>query len=114
MVNLSLCRGAFFIPRLRALPGRESRMPAEVAAIRPAVAGTRGMNPSWEETGTTRSGDGECEDKAACQFTHMLLPDDLFLPNSDSCPAFRRLQGEQPRPPSAYPTRGPEEHTGAG
>ena len=42
-----LCRGAFFIPRVRALPGRESRMPAEVAAIRPAVAGTRGMNPSW-------------------------------------------------------------------
>ena len=44
-----LCRGAFFIPRVRALPGRESRMPAEVAAIRPAVAGTRGMNRVREE-----------------------------------------------------------------
>jgi hypothetical protein len=44
-----LCRRAFFTPRLCAFPGRELRMPAEVAAMGPAVAGTRGMNVNWEE-----------------------------------------------------------------
>ena len=47
----------------------------------------------------------ECEEKAACQFTHHASPwtsrwrDNLFLPNSHSCHAFPRPQGgvtEQP------------------
>ena len=48
----------------------------------------------------TRSDHDECEEKAACQFTHHASPwtsrwrDDLFLPNSHSCHAFPRPQAQ--------------------
>ena len=63
-----LCRRAFFTPRLCAFPGRELRMPAEVAAMRPAVAGTRGMNVNWEEkiVAPARDRQGEALRKMAC------------------------------------------------
>ena len=84
-----LCRGAFFIPRVRALPGRESRMPAEVAAIRPAVAGTRGMNPSWG--GKDRRASARSSGRSICVNWHAALSS--HSPSPDRVPVPRPARG---------------------
>ena len=59
-------------------------MPAEVAAIRPAVAGTRGMNPSWggkdRRASARSSGRSICVNWHAALSSHSPSPDRVLVP----------------------------------
>ena len=78
-----------FLSRVCALPGRESRMPAEVAAIRPAVAGTRGMNPSWG--GKDRRASARSSGRSICVNWHAALSS--HSPSPDRVPVPRPARG---------------------
>ena len=64
-------------------------MPAEVAAIRPAVAGTRGMNPSWG--GKDRRASARSSGRSICVNWHAALSS--HSPSPDRVPVPRPARG---------------------